>query len=154
MNASPAPTVSLTTTFGAGTQTRVLRSHSAAPAAPMVTQIRGVFVASERAAQASATASALPGGLGVGSPVRSHEAILATSSWLREMRGDVKRSSTGVSAGGQAVPEYFPKSVEFSVHQRACMGTAGEIESFASNGGGTGTSRGDREGNNRSLYLC
>jgi hypothetical protein len=26
--------------------------------------------------------------------------------------------STGVSAGGQAVPEYFAKSVEFSVHQR------------------------------------
>src|SRR5260221_5098107 len=85
MNASPAPTVSLTTTFGAGTQTRVLRSHSAAPAAPMVTQIRGVFVASERAAQASATASALPGGLGVGSPVRSHEAIWPTSSWFRLM---------------------------------------------------------------------
>src|SRR5260221_1357570 len=104
MNASPAPTVSLTTTFGAGTQTRVLRSHSAAPAAPMVTQIRGVFVASERAAQASATASALPGGLGVGSPVRSHEAIWPTSSWLSLMTSAWAASSTiraGSADGGR-----------------------------------------------------
>jgi mannose-6-phosphate isomerase-like protein (cupin superfamily) len=57
------------------------------------------------------------------------------------MSGDVKRSATGVSAGGQAVPEYFAKSVEFSVHQRECVGMAVEIASFASNGRGTGTSR-------------
>jgi hypothetical protein len=35
---------------------------------------------------------------------------------------DVKRSAAGVSAGGQAVPEYFAKGVEFSVHDKGCMG--------------------------------
>jgi hypothetical protein len=57
------------------------------------------------------------------------------------MSGDVKRSAAGVSARWQAVPEYFAKSVEFSIHLRECVGMASEIASFASNGRGTGTSR-------------
>ena len=80
IKASPTPTVSLTTTCGATAVTRLPRSQSAAPSAPMVTQIREVFVASERIAQAAATASGLPGGLGVASPVRIQEAIWPTSS--------------------------------------------------------------------------
>jgi hypothetical protein len=48
---------------------------------------------------------------------------------LRDVRGDVKRSTTGVSAGGQAVPEYFAKSVEFSVHGEGCSGMDGKIAS-------------------------
>jgi len=52
---------------------------------------------------------------------------------LREMRGDVKRSATGVSAGGQAVPKYFAKSEKFSVHQRESMEMPVVIASFASN---------------------
>jgi hypothetical protein len=47
------------------------------------------------------------------------------------MSGDVKRSATSVSAGRQAVPEYFAKSVEFCIHQRENMGMAVEIASFA-----------------------
>jgi len=39
-----------------------------------------------------------------------------------------------VSARGQAVPEYFAKSVEFSVHQRESMEMAVAIASFAFNG--------------------
>ena len=60
---------------------------------------------------------------------------------MREMRGDVKRSATSVSAGGQAVPEYFAKSVEFSVHQEGWIGMTGKIASFASKLEETGTSR-------------
>src|SRR5215471_1469284 len=82
MNESPAPTVSLTSTFGAGAQTREPRSQSAAPAAPIVTQIRGTCVASEKIAQASATELVLEGGLFAASPVRNQEAIWPTSSWL------------------------------------------------------------------------
>src|ERR1700730_9201676 len=57
------------------------------------------------------------------------------------MRGDVKRSATGVSAGGQAVPKYFAKSEKFSVHQRESMEMAVAIASFASNGSETWTGR-------------
>src|SRR6516162_10449515 len=82
INESPAPTVSLTTTFGAGTQVREPRSHNAAPSAPIVTQMRGTPVALEKAAQASATEVRLDGGLCVASPVCNQEAIWPTSSWL------------------------------------------------------------------------
>ncbi len=52
MKASPAPTVSLTTTCGAGAVTSVPRSHKAAPSSASVTQMREVFVASATIAQA------------------------------------------------------------------------------------------------------
>jgi hypothetical protein len=46
-----------------------------------------------------------------------------------------------VSAGRQAVPEYFAKSVEFSVHQREFVGMEVRSRHFASNNRGAGTSR-------------
>src|SRR5208282_6854539 len=73
-------------------------------------------------------------------------------SQLHEVSGDVERSTAGVPAGGQAVPEYFAKGVEFSVHRPECVAVAGEIASsasFASNGEGTGTGR--RVGRQQSL---
>jgi hypothetical protein len=57
-------------------------SHSAAPSAALVTQIREVFVAFAKAAQASARASGLRGLLRVASPVFSQESSLPTSSSL------------------------------------------------------------------------
>jgi hypothetical protein len=67
------------------------------------------------------------------------------------MRGDVERSTASMPAGGEAVPEYFAKGVEFSVHQWELIEMSGEIESFAS-GNGEQAEQGCK-GNNRLAFL-
>src|SRR6266850_367553 len=104
MNESPAPTVSLMTTLGAGAHTRLPLSQSAAPSAALVTQMRGVLVAFAKAAQASARASGLRGVLSVASPVLSQEASLPTSSSLSLMtsaRFAMSMTSAGSAKGGR-----------------------------------------------------
>jgi hypothetical protein len=59
-----------------------------------------------------------------------------------------------MSAGGQAVPEYFAKSVEFSVHQREGMKMAGEIASFVSKGRETGTEQTVGEATNAWIFYA
>src|SRR6476659_7522496 len=61
MKESPAPTVSLMATLGAGAHTRLPLSQSTAPSAALVTQIREVLVAFAKTAQASGRASGLRG---------------------------------------------------------------------------------------------
>ena len=48
---------------------------------------------------------------------------------LGDMSGDVKRSATRVPTRRQAVPKYFAKGKEFSVHGEGCSGMYGKIAS-------------------------
>jgi hypothetical protein len=43
--------------------------------------------------------------------------------------GDVEGGATRVPTGWQTVPEYFAKSVKFSVHRKECIDIAGKTAS-------------------------